>query len=148
MGITFLKFFWIQWRSRSAGYWRSHKKPADQDSHCFHPHNESIFMIKCTTWQWQTVKSGVNKLKCIKEYSALCVLIEAEWVLLLDQILLYSIGFKYGCSYINIYQVPKGDVKNLSRGTWQTLMYWKIMFNRYYYSKTSKKWTPIFRNTR
>ena len=52
----------------------------------------------------------------------------------------YNIGIKHGFSCINVCQVPrevlkprpKAEVFNISRGTWQTLMYWKTMFDRCY----------------
>ena len=48
----------------------------------------------------------------------------------------FNIGIKHGFSCINVCQVPrevpKAEVFNTSRGTWQTLMYWKTMFDRCY----------------
>ena len=41
------------------------------------------------------------------------------------------IGIKHGFLCINVCQVPR-EVFNISRGTWQTLMYWKTMFDRCY----------------
>ena len=50
----------------------------------------------------------------------------------------FNIGIKHCFSCINVCQVPrevlktrpKAEVFNTSRGTWQTLMYWKTMFDR------------------
>ena len=48
-----------------------------------------------------------------------------------------TIGIKHDFPCINVCQVPKAEVSNISRGTWQTLMYWKIMFDRRYCIKST-----------
>ena len=47
----------------------------------------------------------------------------------------YTLGIKLGFSCINIRQVPWEVLKTEAEGTWQMLMHWKTMFDRYYYIK-------------